>query len=369
MMNNKINFGSWEGICVLINLILAQALIVFPRDMAKFGGSAGWMIPIIITFIMLIYFSIIAVLYKRIGSLDLLDISERAGGKVFKIIIGLLVSLYLLADLSISLGGFSETLKMVSLDKSPISFVEIIFGLAFLAAAYYGIEAIARINAFLVPVIILGIVLITIGVIPEFKLTNLYPIMGEGFNALGKGVVYKLSAFSSLLLLFFMVPFFKDKYIKRVGFMTILISGALLVWSSLAFLLLFPYQIAVDKKVPIFQMAKHIEFGTFIQRVESIVVLIGSISLMLYLCVVFTFVVYILKKTLNLKKSKPIILALGIIVFVLSDILKRMNIEVISSRTVNLIWLFGLIVPLIILIFGAAKKVGKRPVKGGLENE
>ncbi|MDF2989178.1 MAG: Spore germination protein, partial [Eubacterium sp.] len=79
-MKNKITFGSWEAITVLINLIFVQILLSYPKDMANYGGSAGWMIPVISTIVILVYFSIMAALYKDIGSMDLLDISEKTGG-------------------------------------------------------------------------------------------------------------------------------------------------------------------------------------------------------------------------------------------------------------------------------------------------
>lgn len=368
-MKNRITFGSWEAITVLVNLIFVQILLSFPRDMAIYGGSAGWMIPVITTLIILIYFAIVAGLYKNIGSLDLLEISEKVGGKVLKIIVGILVSAFLLIEVISNLGGVAQMLKVISLDKSPLGFVEILFLLGIIACAYFGIEAVVRINAFLVPVVLVGFLLITFGVIPQFKLTNLTPIMGEGYMSIAKGSLFKLSAFSALIIWFFMVPYFGNRYIKRVGYMSIIISGLLLVWSTLSFLLLYPYQIAVDNKIPVFQMAKHIEFGNILQRIESIFVLVCSISSLLFLGVLFTFFIHVMKKTLNLRKSKPLILPMAIIVFTVADSLKRLNIDIVNSQTANIIWLFGLILPLIIVIFGAGKKVGKKISKGDGEHD
>lgn len=367
-MKDKLEFGSWEARTVLINLVFAQIMLTFPKDMAYLGGSAGWMIPIGITLITIIYFAIVAALFKNVGSMDLVDISEKIGGRVLKVIVGLLVSFFLLVNISTFLGAFSQTLKLISLDKSPLGYVEFIFVIGSIAAAYFGIEAIVRINSFLVPVIIASFILITIGVIPKFNFNNLFPVWGNGFVSLVQGSILKSSVFSSLLILFFMVPFFKRKYVKRVGFISIVISGVLLLWATLAFLLVFSYQIAVDKTIPIFQMARHMEFANVSQRIESVSVLICSISSLLYLGIMFTFLIYILEKTLSLKRSKPIILPMVIIVFSLTNIIKKMNIELVNTGIVNYFWMAGLVLPLVILICGAAKKVGLK-VKGGKDNE
>ncbi len=367
MMKTRMTFGSWEAITVLVNSIFVQVFLSFPRDMAAYGGSAGWMVSLVITVVVLIYFSISSALYENIGSLDLLDISERVGGRVLKIIVGFLITAFLFFELTAFLGGFSQVLKMISLDKSPLGFVEILFLIGIIACAYFGIEAVVRINAFLLPVVIAGFLLITAGVIPQMDINNIFPVMGEGYGSIAMGSLYKLSAYSSIIILFFMIPFFKKKYIKRVGYMSILISGFLLLWATLSFLLLYPYQIAVDNKIPVFQMAKHIEFGSFLQRIESVFVLICSISSLLYLGVVFTFILHIMQKTLGLKKSKPIILPMAVISLTVSDILKRMDADMVNSKAANMIWLTGLVLPLIIIIFGACKKVGKRSAEGGGE--
>lgn len=367
-MKNKLEFGSWESRTVLINLVFAQIMLTFPKDMAYLGGSAGWMIPIGITFIIIIYFSIVAALFKNVGSMDLIDISEKIGGRVFKVITGLLVSVFLVMNISTFLGAFSQTLKLISMDKSPLGYVELIFVIGCAAAAYFGIEAVVRINSFLVPVIIAGFILITIGVIPKFNFNNLFPVWGTGPVSLAQGSILKSSVFSSLLILFFMVPFFKRKYIKRVGFLSIIISGMLLLWSTLAFLLVFPYQIAADKTIPIFQMARHMEYANISQRIESVSVLICSLSSLLYLGIMFTFLVHILEKTLSLKQSKPIILPLAIIAFSLTNIIKKMNMDLVNTGIVNYFWMTGLLLPLVILIFGAVKKVGLK-AKGGVDHE
>ncbi len=364
-MKTKIRFGSWEAITLLVNLIFVQVLLSFPRDVAQYGGSAGWMIPVISTLIIVIYFAIAVALYKNIGSLDLLDISEKAGGRVLKVIMGMLIVVFLFYELAINLGGFAQELKMISLDKSPLGFVEFLFLFGIIIAAFYGIEAVARISAFLLPVIIIGFLFITLGVIPKYQIDNLFPILGQGYWSIAKGSLYKLSAYSPFIVLFLMVPFFRKQHLKKVGYMSILISGLLLIWSTLSFLLIYPYQVAVDNKIPVFLMAKHIEFGNVQQRVESVFVLVCSISSLLYLGVIFAFIIYVLKKTLSLKKSKPLVLPMAILAFTSADAMKILNIDIANSYVGKFIWLVGLVLPLVIAILGVAKKVGRKQAEGG----
>lgn len=366
-MKNKIQFGSWEATTLMVNLVLANILLTSPRDMAKFGGSASWMIPIIITLITVVYFAIVVSLYKNIGSLDLIDISAGIGGRTFKVIVGLLITVFLIITASIFLGVFSQTLKIISLDSSPSMYIKIIFFVGMIAAGYYGVEIVARINAILVPIVIVGIILLTLGVIPEFRINNLFPILGNGYASIAKGSIFKLSIFASFMILFLMVPFFKKQFLKKVGFLYILISGLLLLWSTLSYILVFPYEMAVDKQIPVFQLARHIVLGEFIQRIESIFVLICSICAILFLCVIFSFAIHVFSKMLDLKKSRPIILPMAIIVFSLTTLSRKMNLDLLGNGSFNLLWLTGMILPLVIIIIGAIKKVGARD-RGGIKN-
>ncbi len=126
-MSNNEGFGSWESICLLINMIFVQGILHFPKDAAGMVGSAGWIIPIAITIIAYIYFAIATGFYRQHGNLDLLEISEKSVGRIFKIIVGLLAAL-LLVFLEVSLlGEYAHSLKIVSLDKSPLAYILIFF--------------------------------------------------------------------------------------------------------------------------------------------------------------------------------------------------------------------------------------------------
>ncbi|HEX2926506.1 MAG TPA: GerAB/ArcD/ProY family transporter [Ruminiclostridium sp.] len=367
-MSNRVGFGSWEAICLLVNTVFVQGILYYPKDVSGLGGSAGWMIPVVITLIALIYFAIVAGFYRNTGSLDLLEISERSAGRVFKIIIGLLAALFLMFLEASLLGVFSHTLKIISLDKSPLPYIMTLFLLGMAAAAYYGIEAVARISAFIVPICITGFILITIGVFPKFNTDNLFPIYGNGINSIINGSAQSLWVFSPLLIFFFMVPFFKNRNINRVGYLSILLSGLVLIWSTLSFLLTFPYDMAVEKKVPVFQMARLIEVGNYIQRVESIFVLVFSLSTILYIGALFAFITHIIAKTLDLDRPQPIIMPTAVIIYCLALIRKRFLLNLLGSEIINFLWLFGLLLPLIVLITGSIKKVGSEN-EGGKEYE
>ncbi|WP_278287577.1 GerAB/ArcD/ProY family transporter [Ruminiclostridium josui] len=214
----------------------------------------------------------------------------------------------------------------------------------------------ARISAFIVPTCIVGFILITIGVIPEYNIDNLFPILGNGVDSIINGSTVSLHIFSPLLLIFFMIPYFKRRNLKRVGYLSITISGLIIFWSTLSFLLIYPYEMAVDKKMPIYQMARLIEIGNYIQRVESVFVLIFSLSSILYMGALFTFITHIIAKTLDLDRHQPIILPTAVIIYCMTFFKKGLPFHIQGSQIANILWILALLLPLIVLIIGSIKK-------------
>ena len=359
-MKSKIAFGTWEATTILINLLFVQAVLTLPREMVLKGGSASWMIPIITTALGLAYFSIIVYFYKKIGSKDLLDISRMLGGKSIEIIVGIFFSAVLVAISSLLLNGFAHIIKGSSLNNSPVMYIFIFFLIGMICCCFAGIEANARISAILVPILIAAFIVITIGLVSRFDINNIFPILGNGVQPIVTAGFSKVTIFSPvIIILLFMVPYFSSKYIKRISFLTVGISGAILIWSVLSFVLTFPYEAAITKKMPLFQMARLFEFGSFISRIESVYVLITSIAGLMYLGTIFTFAVNIFAKALGLKHKKAIIPAFALITVSLALLPISVNASINDSIYFNIICYACMLLPLILIVLVNKKSISK----------
>ena len=360
-MKNNIAFGTWEATTILINLLFVQAVLTFPREMVLKGGTTGWVIPIITTALGIVYFSIVAYFYRKIGSKDLLDISRMLGGKTIEIIVGVFLSAVLVIISSLVLNGFAHIIKGSSLNNSPVMYIFIFFLIGMVCCCYAGIEANARISAILVPILIFSFIVITIGLISRYDINNLFPVLGNGVQPILVESLSKISIFSPvIIILLFMVPYFSSKYIKRVSFLTVGISGVILIWSVLSFILTFPYEAAITKKMPLFQMARLFEFGNFISRIESVYVLITSIAGLMYLGTTFTFAVNIFAKALGLKHKKAIIPAFALITVSLALFPISVNASINDSIYFNVIFYACIFLPLILFVLVNLKSFGKK---------
>ena len=358
MKSSNIVFGRWGMTAVLINTICTQIFLNFPRTMAEVGGSAGWILALYISIIAFIFISLIIALYSNFQGKDLLDISEYLGGNILRIIVGLIIIADITFAVTIILREFGEDMKVIALTTSPISFVTLFFVVGMIFSAYLGIEAVVRLHSIAVPIIIVGFFTILIGVSPYYDITNIMPILGSGIYPIFGSGILKVSAYSGLIVLFILAPFIKThKDFKASGYTAVGISTFFLVVSSLVYSLVFPYPTTTESFLPIYQLARIINYGRFFQRVEAIFVLTWATSALLYLGGGFFYIIYIFKKTFNLQYHKPLIIPFAILIFTLSlippSLMSAVRIETEVFRSIALIVSF--IIPLILLTFANIK--------------
>jgi len=136
-----------------------------------------------------------------------------------------------------------------------------------------------------------------------------------------------------------------------------------MVSSTLCFAAVYPYPIALESFLPIYQMSRLIEYGRFFQRIESIFVFAWAASALGYLSIGFFFLVYVFKLTFKLKYYRPLIIPFALIVFVLAilpkSLMTTIKLETLYFRSTAWIIPFAL-TPILLLIAGARLKSKKK---------
>ena len=70
--------------------------------------------------------------------------------------------------------------------------------------------------------------------------------------------------------------------------------------------------------MPLYSAARHIEFGNFFQRLESIFLLIWILQMVCYLSIIAKISISIFKKITNISDEKPVIFVFGLLIFAIS---------------------------------------------------
>lgn len=332
-MENKVSFGRWEAVTLLINLISTKLFLYYARMTVEDAGTAGWLMTIYICLVTAIAYMVLVSFLKKFDGKDILNIAEYTGGKPLRIFTGLFITSVLFCSTTAVLREFSEDMKVVSLPFSPISYIMIFFMVGVVAGSYLGIEAILRYHAIIVPIIAIGYIIILLGAIPQMDLTNILPILGNGPDAVFMKGFSRISVFGELIIIFLLPPFLGGyKNVRSAGYLSIAFSSVFFISGSLAYILTYPYPSSLESFLPIYQMARLINLGRFFQRIEALFVFIWAMAAFIYLTAAFYFMVYTFSKAAGLKYMRPMIFPFAILVFAAAFIPKNLM-EVINIET------------------------------------
>lgn len=296
---------------LLINVLCVKILFTFPKRMIITSGNAAWIQMIYLSLIMIIIFSLILWSYKKVPAMDIIELSEKIGGKPLKIIIGLLVSLALFFNLASVLRGYPDMIKMVLLPDTPIEVVLIILAVVTAIAAYFGIEAIARIHSIYIPIFVGIIAIFFVFLLPHAESVNIFPILGKGPKNLFFTGLESIDFFDDILILNLLLPYAKNKKeAKNASIKAIFISSIIAIGLLLIYALIYPYPSSQKFIVPIYQLTRLVGIGDFFQRFESFFEFVWSISVFLYSALYLRLICNVWKRSFYLKYETPLLVTM-----------------------------------------------------------
>lgn len=358
-MENRIRFGRWEAVTLLINLLCTKIFLNYNRMTVEDAGTAGWLMSAFSSLSALIMFAVLIRLYKKFGDSDILDIAEIGGGRPLKLLTGMIITAGLFFLTVIVIRKFSEDMKIVSLPVSPISYVMFFFIAGIAIASFFGLEAILRYHAIVIPVIVIGYILIILGAIPNMDAANMFPVMGTGIEDIIKKGFFRSSVFCELIVLFLIPPFLGSySKVRSSGFIAFAFSAFFMITGSLAYILSMPYPSGLEPFLPVYNMAREISLGRFFQRIEAIFVFIWAMAALMYLTATFYFMVHTFAKTAGLKHTRPLILPFAVIIFSAAFIPDNLMsaIKIDTNFTNNYAWLLTFVFIGLILVLASLRK-------------
>ena len=357
MNNNRIGFV--ESISLTLIVIISHILLNLPNEILGSTASSGPLNVIYITILAVILFLVFNKLFSPFQGKDILDVAEFVGGNILKKVVSIIYTLYFIFVCGILLLNFANTLKTVYLQDMPTSLICLVFILIALIANQFGFKNVSRINAIILPFIVVAILIIFFALSVRFVPERFFPVLGYGVNntfILGATNVF---AFGEIILLLLMRSSYKDpKDVKRNGLTSVISSGIILFLSVTSLILIFPFATGGEGILSIYMITRSIQFGTFFQRVDAFFILIWVLTFFSYLSVVFAFILRITNKNLRMQKSNIPTFIVGLGVFIVTlipqNIAQIRFAENVIYKYACLIIVFGM--SFVILLLGYLKK-------------
>lgn len=167
----------------------------------------------------------------------------------------------------------SDFLANTTLMGTPVSILNLIIILVGGNAAAKGIEVIARMAQFLLPMFLLSFLFIFLFSLPHADLEKLLPLFEGGLQPMAQASIAPASNYGEIVVLALLLPLMnKPQEVKCKAVWAILASALLLTMVSLLTLSVFGASMAGTLLFPGWNLVRMIEYGKYIQQAEGIIV-------------------------------------------------------------------------------------------------
>lgn len=304
---NSSKLETLEAIGLVSVVMINKIILNYPKIIMKTSGSSAWISTIIISLIAIFFAYLISMLFKRFPGSDILDVSNYLGKRWLKVPVGIIHILCLITVSALIVRNFSESLKIIYFNSSPIIYLILFFIISAYVANKYGIKVISKVNLMIAPIIFVSILVIVISTSENFVIQRLLPIFGYGINETFFGSITNVFGFTGLAYLLYLQPLLKnEKDLKKISILSMIISGIYLLLSVISLLFVFSFITDSNESITIYLLAKTIRYGEFIQRANALFIFIWILSMLSYISIVTFFILYITKKLTNLSNTTSI---------------------------------------------------------------
>lgn len=282
-----------------------------------------------------------------------------SGGPVLKAITSIIFTVYLIFVSSILMANFSEFLRVVYFHSSPSWIITFIFVITAIIANKLGFRSLIKVNTLIVPIVLITELVVFLGGLGKIEFQRALPILGYGFDQTFISGFSNIFAFGGLIYLYLIRPNLKNNVnYKKVGIISISLSGLFLLLSVASLLFLFPFLINGVNTLSVYMSTRVIEFGTFFERTDALFIFVWLFAFISYLCVIIAYISKINQKNCNVKNPSIFIYLTGLLILAVSLIPSNTSVirfaETVLYKNAALFIVFGY--SFIILIIGYLKK-------------
>jgi spore germination protein (amino acid permease) len=307
--------GIAEGIGLVFFLTFTDVFLSIWSISVDRVKTAAWLTPLIGGACVLIAFFALLVVMKRFPEKDILEVAEILVGKAGCWLIGLYLSGAFFLEGMLQLRQFADNTLLTSLPNMDFSVIILFYIIVVTISLYFSIEPLARLSYIVLPFALTGLLLAGATLSPDFNLLNLTPWQGGGLTTvLPVGIILSGLGMGVMIVPILARSFQDLKTMKMAviyGFSLSTVTRSILL---LVFTLVFGVMVGREKVLPFYEMTRIINISRFLQRLESLFIILWVISGLIAITVNFFAAIYILVRLFKLPTMKPLIALVSIIV-------------------------------------------------------
>ncbi len=341
-------------------MIMATVILFVPGITAEKAKQSAWMAPVLASVAGFISLWVAWQLGQRFPGKTLPQYTEILLGKILGRILALGYALFFLTVNVLVIREFSEFLTVTLLADTPgIALTTAIVLIGGYAAAK-GIEVIARMAQFVLPVFIFTLLFMMVLAAPGMELGKLLPLMEGGILPVVWGSVAPASWYGEIVVLVMLLPMVnKPKEVRRKGALALLAAVVFLTLDTVVTLAVFGPNLTADVVFPFWFLVRYIEFGNYLQRVESLIVVLWVAGIVVKVAMFYYLICFTTAQVLELKKYKPVLYPVALVQILIATYLAANTQEL--SEILDKYWppvglLFEVVLPAVLLAVAAVRR-------------
>lgn len=299
--------GISEGFALAFILTFPSVFLTTPSMSIEKAGNIGWSSGIMGIIIIMISIILLASVFKQYPG-DLMAMAEYFLGKIAAKIICLyyIVMFWLFSVFWIR--EFAENTLLTALPDINFHVAVIWYGLGAAVIIYAGIEAICRATYLLVPFIAAGLIVGLLLLYPYYELNYLFPWQGYGLEELAVQSIALTGAQAGAMILAVLIPSFQNApMVKTAAVFGLGSSVVLRTLATMAFIMIFGAKIGAEKTLPFYEMSRLVNLSRYIQRIESLFIILWVIVGILAIALSLFAGLYLLARLTDLPTIRPLI--------------------------------------------------------------
>lgn len=299
--------GLAEGTALVFIILFPRVFLSTPAMMVDAAASAGWWTDILSGVPPIIAVLILRYVLKYVQG-DFTSISKQLLGRPGFFLFNLLGIVIFFSNAVILIRQFAENTLLTALPYIEFSFIVGWYALMIALAAWFGLEVLARTTFILIPPSVLGLLAVLLLLIPFYDTYQLSPWVGYGIIPSLKHSFLSAGLNASGLLLIVVAPAMQDiRTFTWASIIGISCSIFLKSLSIMVFTMVFGVNGAPENTLPFYEMARLVYLGRYIQRIESLFILLWVIVGILGIAVSIYIATYLFTRMLNLPTMRPLI--------------------------------------------------------------
>ncbi|MFC4100592.1 GerAB/ArcD/ProY family transporter [Paenibacillus xanthanilyticus] len=361
---DQARIGNLQFLVIGVLFTIGDAILFIPALVTKAAQRDAWMaglLAVITGLGLMVFYTALQRRYPRQTILAVCD--QLLGRYVGRFCSAAFVFVFLLLVTATLLREVGDFMATHMLPNTPIQFTEILFLLIVVRAVRGGVETIGRTAEIVAPWVLLLLLLLMLFVIPSSRLDRIEPLLYQGVKPVIGGSLQMIAVpYMELVSMALLFPYVRDeRRVRRNLVIGVAIGGLLLVLVIFFCLVNFGSIVTQDSVYPTYLLAKKIELGEFLQRIEAITAIAWLFSLFVKMTVCFYGTCAGAAHVLGLRDYRLFAFPLAMLLLPLADMLAPNIIAYfqIGEYYPFFAGTFAVVLPLVLLAAGKVRRWGK----------